>query len=135
MEPGWLRTLAIVGFLGACGGSGDGDFAVTCHVATRADAERGQPAEAPAVVLEPGEPVEVAGEGGMTWRGLDSSEPGEGRAVSVQVVGDDGEPLTSALFQLDGRPGNDFRGGHGFTGLQYALGPSGTEVQWWCTAD
>ena len=135
MAPGWRRMFGLVVLLAACGGGSGGDFAVTCHVATRSAPDRGQPSEAQPVELVPQETAVVEGDDGLVWRATDSSDPGEGRAVSVQVVDDHAEPVAGALFQLDGRPGNDFRGGHGFTGLQYATGPSGASVQWWCTAD
>ncbi|MDX1663029.1 MAG: hypothetical protein R3272_04495 [Candidatus Promineifilaceae bacterium] len=47
------------------------------------------------------------------------------------------ERLTAQLYQLplEGGPENQFRGGHGFTGLTYVYHPeSGAELQFWCTA-
>lgn len=45
--------------------------------------------------------------------------------------------LFSQLYQLpmDSGPRDQFIGGHGFTGLNYAYHPtSGAELQYWCTA-
>ena len=45
--------------------------------------------------------------------------------------------LISQLYQLplESGPQNQFRGGHGFTGLNYAYHPeSGAELQYWCEA-
>jgi hypothetical protein len=46
--------------------------------------------------------------------------------------------LLSQLYQLaqDSGPQNQFVGGHGFTGLNYAYHPTtGAELQFWCTGD
>jgi hypothetical protein len=46
--------------------------------------------------------------------------------------------LVSQLFQLpeDSGPEDQFEGGHGFTGLNYAYDPvSGAELQYWCEAE
>ena len=46
--------------------------------------------------------------------------------------------IVSHLFQLpdDSGPENQFEGGHGFTGLNYAYDPvSGAELQYWCEAE
>jgi hypothetical protein len=54
----------------------------------------------------------------------------------VTPTGEDTE-VVSQLFQLptDRGPTDQFRGGHGFTGLTYAYGPvSGAELQYWCEA-
>jgi hypothetical protein len=58
------------------------------------------------------------------------------RALRVWVTptGDD-RALVSHLFELspDSGPINQFSGGHGFTGLNYAYDPvSGAELQYWC---
>jgi len=46
--------------------------------------------------------------------------------------------IVSHIYQLpqDAGPANQFRGGHGFTGLNYANDPvSGAELQYWCAAE
>jgi hypothetical protein len=46
--------------------------------------------------------------------------------------------LVTQLYQLpeDSGPTNQFVGGHGFTGLNYAYDPvSGAELQYWCEAE
>jgi hypothetical protein len=46
--------------------------------------------------------------------------------------------IVSQLFQLspDAGPDDQFRGGHGFTGLAYAYDPvSGAELQYWCETE
>jgi hypothetical protein len=46
--------------------------------------------------------------------------------------------IVSHLFQLsqDSGPTNQFVGGHGFTGLNYAYDPvSGAELQYWCEVE
>ncbi len=60
------------------------------------------------------------------------------RALRLWVTesGQDDE-LLSQLYQLpaDAGPQNQFIGGHGFTGLNYAYHPrSGAELQFWCSA-
>ena len=61
------------------------------------------------------------------------------RALRLWVTpsGEDGE-IVSQLFQLppDSGPTNQFVGGHGFTGLNYAYdSASGAELQYWCEAE
>ncbi len=54
--------------------------------------------------------------------------------VVVRMVGED-NVMQATLYQLplDGLPINQFRGGHGFTGLTYAYHPvSNAELQFWC---
>ena len=60
------------------------------------------------------------------------------RALRLWVTesGEDSE-LLSQIYQLaqDAGPQNQFSGGHGFTGLNYAYHPrSGAELQFWCSA-
>ena len=66
--------------------------------------------------------------------GLDDNE----RALRVWVTPTASEQLLSLqLYQLpiDEGPTNQFVGGHGFTGLNYAYDPvSGAELQYWCEA-
>ena len=48
------------------------------------------------------------------------------------------EEIVAQLYRLpqDNGPDNQFRGGHGFTGLTYAYDPvSGAELQYWCEAE
>jgi hypothetical protein len=55
----------------------------------------------------------------------------------VTEARDDSRVYQSNLYQLDpaGGPQNQFRGGHGFTGLTYGYHPeSGAEIQYWCEA-
>jgi hypothetical protein len=120
----------------ACGGGGDeqedADGPIACHTASRGsvtlpiDEER-------AVELAPGRPV-THEHGRLVWHAEHVVDAGEGESLVVRVESQDGALVTSSLLQLDGRPANDFRGGHGFTGLQYAYDAGGAELQWWCTA-
>jgi hypothetical protein len=61
------------------------------------------------------------------------------RALRVWVTptGTD-DVIVTHLYQLpaDDGPTDQFVGGHGFTGLNYAFDPvSGSELQYWCEAD
>jgi hypothetical protein len=61
------------------------------------------------------------------------------RSLRLWVTGNDsGMELFRQLYQLplDSGPTDQFIGGHGFTGLNYAYHPqSGAELQYWCTAE
>lgn len=69
------------------------------------------------------------------WSGAADGE----RALRLWVTPTASEELiVSQLFQLptESGPTNQFRGGHGFTGLNYAYDPtSGAELQYWCAAE
>jgi hypothetical protein len=123
-----LPLLVLV--LGACGGGAGSEAAgLRCSVAHRestSQAVEGQQEHR----LGPGESADVAF-GDLRWTARHDDDPGEGPALLVQVE-ERGEPLATALFQLGRRVRDQFRGGHGFTGLQYAYGASGAELQWWC---
>ncbi|MGE3962059.1 MAG: hypothetical protein AB7F65_10290 [Dehalococcoidia bacterium] len=68
----------------------------------------------------------------------DGREDGE-RSLRVWVTRTaEPEPLVTHLYQLpeDGWPRDQFVGGHGFTGLNYAYDPvSGAELQYWCATE
>ena len=128
-----MRRLAAAGLLLAACGGGDGAFGddevLGCHVAHRASVEAAM-AEEREVLLEAGE-EEVVAAGPLTWRATHSVDEGEGRALVVRVE-EAGRPVTSDLYQVEEGLRNQFRGGHGFTGLRYAYASDGAEVQWWC---
>lgn len=67
-----------------------------------------------------------------------SGEIDEERALRVWVTTkDQTKTITSHLYQLDASvgPSNQFRGSHGFTGLNYIYDQeSGSELQFWCEA-
>jgi hypothetical protein len=69
---------------------------------------------------------------GQYWTGAADNE----RALRLWVTPSGEESvIVSQLFQLplESGPSNQFRGGHGFTGLNYAYDPvSGAELQYWC---
>jgi hypothetical protein len=71
---------------------------------------------------------------GQYWSGEADNE----RALRLWVTPAGEEAvIVSQLFQLplESGPANQFRGGHGFTGLNYAFDPaSGAELQYWCEA-
>ena len=75
----------------------------------------------------------------MALQALYSRGEGEGgRALALRVTTVESELLiASQLYQFAPgiAPQNEFIGGHGFTGLNYAYHPaSGAELQYWCTA-
>lgn len=67
-----------------------------------------------------------------------SGRDNQERALRLWVTENSaGRELFRQLYQLpqDAGPQNQFIGGHGFTGLNYAYHPtSGAELQFWCTA-
>ena len=127
-----VAALAVAALVPACAG-GDGEVAIACHLAGRSSVERPLGEER---TLDLDEGLSVATTvGELAWEGLHTDTEAEGRVLTVQVTELDGDrPVASHLFQLDGPPANDFRGGHGFTGLVYAYAASGAELQWWCTS-
>jgi hypothetical protein len=74
----------------------------------------------------------------MTFAATTISDAGEGQSLSIVVTeAATGAELTRALYQFDpeGGLGDQFIGGHGFTGLAYVFHPaSGGEIQYFCSA-
>lgn len=130
--------LATVAVAAGCGGGDDDGSAsseaapLTCHTASRPAVT--EPIDDERVVELAAEEGAVHDHGRLVWHAEHSVDPGEGEALVVRVEATDGALVTSSLFQLDGTPRDQFRGGHGFTGLQYAYDPQGGELQWWCAS-
>lgn len=74
----------------------------------------------------------------MAFAATSISDVGEGQSLSIVVTdATSGAELTRALYQFDpeGGLGDQFVGGHGFTGLAYVFRPaSGGEIQYFCGA-
>ncbi len=75
----------------------------------------------------------------LDWHAQYGTGELDGERGLVLWVTATGQPdrLISQLYQLplESGPQNQFRGGHGFTGLNYAYHPeSGAELQYWCEA-
>ncbi|MDQ4077406.1 MAG: hypothetical protein M3220_14315 [Chloroflexota bacterium] len=70
---------------------------------------------------------------------LAGERPPRERSLRLAVVDSvSGQELGAQLYQLSltEAPRNEFRGGHGFTGLAYAYHPeTGAELQYWCVAE
>jgi hypothetical protein len=75
--------------------------------------------------------------GGFRFRVLYSNDRYEGAAIGTYVYSGPGDqPVEHTLFQFDPDEGlvDQFRGGHGFTGLHYVDPPgSAAELQYFCS--
>lgn len=135
----WVLLGLIVLLLGCSGPAGLPvvDEAIMCHAAYRSSA--GPIERETALYLEESGMSSDTAFSDMALQALYSRGEGEGgRALALRVTTVESEQLiASQLYQFAPgiEPQNDFVGGHGFTGLNYAYHPaSGAELQYWCTA-
>lgn len=129
-------------FLSSCSpspGTAPRAGSITCNTAYRSST--GVPIEREeSLTFADSDAVESINFADLTFNAQYSSgEMNNERALRLWVVeaGENVE-LLSQLYQLpqDSGPQNQFVGGHGFTGLNYAYHPTtGAELQFWCTSD
>ena len=140
-----ILILAILGLVAGCtNGSSPGEVPaktgkIVCHAAYRASVT---------VLIEREETITFTDSDArqsISFADLDwHAQYGTGeldgeRALRLWVTAaEQPDTLISQLYQLplESGPQNQFLGGHGFTGLNYAYHPaSPAELQFWCVAD
>lgn len=137
----WRLLVLVVGMALLVNGCGaPASFAVACTTAYRASVSAPPGEQAVLLLDRENRQQMVAYEDLELLARLDDEaavdRTGWTLRVVVRMVGEE-NVMQATLYQLplDGLPINQFRGGHGFTGLTYAYHPvSNAELQFWCEA-
>ena len=136
-----LTGLAAVMLLTGCGENGaagadtPSEFSITCRAFARPDVETST-MQARTVKLGPQGGDRSVTLGDFRLRARFVSDEFEGKALDVYVYPKgERDPITQGKYQFDDLdpPANQFIGGHGFTGLIYAMHPeTDAELQYFC---
>ena len=139
-----LTGLAAILGLAGCGESGTAgadtpaEYSIMCRAFARPDVETST-MQARTVRFGPEGGSRSVTLGDFRFRAQFVSDDFEGKALDVYVHPKDGrDPIAHGKYQFDDAdpPANQFVGGHGFTGLIYAMHPeTGAELQYFCKSE
>jgi hypothetical protein len=135
-----LSLLVAVGSAGCLSAAPGAPSSITCHTQYRPDEESLSGASEPSLTIERADDISPRPQrlefATLTLEVAYQGDAPEGRNVTVVVTTTDGQPVVRDLYQFtDGTElGNEFAGGHGFTGLQYVF-HEGSSLQVWCDSD
>lgn len=137
--------IAFILLVTACDGGGASPItqpaeatAITCTAAYRANVSQSIEREESLVFTDRNEEQSIVFPALVFHAAYQTGEVDHERALRLWVTdAERGTTYQTQLYQLDfaSGPQNQFRGGHGFTGLSYSYHPtSGAEMQFWCEA-